>query len=159
MGLHIQKSEGKIHLCMSSVPFLQGHHDISKYIFSEPTSLQSQKYLLSRLLLITLNEDLMKMLRRAHWLQYLEDRLAWCRAACPRNNEHSLAGSGCASEHLFIESLWLWRWGHLYLSGILPSLYSRVQEWLNVGVCQENKRTQRGPQEARNPAKSPPWLS
>lgn len=31
-------------------------------MFSEPTSLQRQKYLLSRLLLITLNEDLMKML-------------------------------------------------------------------------------------------------
>lgn len=103
MGEHIQKNRGKntfilFHPCLSFKDIMT----YQNYIFSEPTSLQSQKYLLSRLLLITVNEDLMKMLRITHWPQYLQDSLARLRAVGPRNTEHSLNWS------------WLWQRASVY---------------------------------------------
>lgn len=103
MGEHIQKIEGKIHLYyISSMPFLQGHHDISKlYLF------WAHKFIESKIFAI----------------QFITDNSKWRPHENVKDNTLALifrrqAGStqSCRSKEYwtFTHWSWPWQWASVY---------------------------------------------
>lgn len=120
------------------------------YIFWEPTRSQYQACLLSRFLLRTLNENLMKTLRTTQRFEYLRRPALLKRGAEEQRFPHwSWWG------HLLLGSLWPWKGAHLSVRYCILYPFGGGG-WLNMSVGQENKETHHGTQEARNSAKPPP---
>lgn len=154
MGEHIQSNRGEKYIYVFHLtPTLQGHHGISKVLFWTHTFTESKIFALQ-----IINNNFKwrpheKFKDNTSALVFEKKGLAWLRAAGPRSDKDSLTGSGYGSSICLLR-VWALKLSTLLPVRCLPSIRSGVLGQRNVGVHQENQRTQCGPQEARNQAPS-----